>query len=91
VRLTYTVTTWEQDGCEYEIQANSHEEAASECVRLNYANLDYPEQVDVYVRLEGMDLPTAKFVVYAVPDVVFHARSRPIEGAATLSESKGDE
>ena len=84
----YTVTTWDQDGCEYEIKAHSHDEAASECVRLNYTNLDYPEEIDVYVRLEGSDLPSSKFVVYALPRVVFQA----VPAASDVAtESMGDE
>lgn len=74
----YTVTTWDQDGCEYEVEADSHEEAATECVRLNFANLDYPESIDVFVH-KSLELPK-KFLVYTVPDVVFRASPRPIGG-----------
>lgn len=55
------------------VKANTLEEAATEYVRLNLANLGYPDEVDLFVKRDGVKAPPVKFIVYATQEVRFTA------------------
>lgn len=61
-------------------EAFGYEDAAQEYVRLNFANLDYPDEVVVFVKDKKTTLPPVKFTVASVKEVSFHAYREPQPG-----------
>lgn len=56
-----------------EVEATSLEDAAERYVEYNYANLDYPDEVEVFVKRKGVDAAPVKHNVCAIQDVRFRA------------------
>jgi hypothetical protein len=57
-----------------EVSADSLQDAAEEYVRLNYADLDYPDETEVWVKRKGVTAGPVKHNVVAVPKVEFRAK-----------------
>jgi hypothetical protein len=55
------------------VEAGDLQGAAEEYVRLNFANLDYPDECDVFVKREGTECHPVKYTVCAMRDVRFWA------------------
>jgi len=55
------------------VEADSLKDAAEEYVRLNFANLDYPDEIEVFVKRQGVTAEPVKHRVYAIQDVRFSA------------------
>jgi hypothetical protein len=56
-------------------EAESPQEAAEEYVRLNFANLDYPEETEVWVKQAGVAVLPVKYSVATIREVRFSAKS----------------
>lgn len=56
------------------VEADDRQDAAEEYVRINYAELDYPDEIDVFVKPQGTAAVLIKFNVQAVPTVNFRAK-----------------
>ena len=57
-----------------EVEADSLQDAAEEYVRLQFANLDYPEETEVWVKRKAVGARPVKWNVATVRDVRFRAR-----------------
>ena len=58
-----------------EIEADSMIDAAEEYVRLQFANLDYPDETEVWVQRKAVSARPVKWNVATVRDVRFRARA----------------
>jgi hypothetical protein len=56
------------------VMADSLQDAAEEYVRLNFANLDYPEETEVWVKRFGVTAKPVKHNVETVREVRFRAK-----------------
>jgi len=57
-----------------EVSADSLQDAAEEYVRINFANLDYPEETEVWVKRKGVAAMPVKHNVVTVREVRFRAK-----------------
>lgn len=57
-----------------EVDADSLQDAAEEYVRLQFANLDYPEEIEVWVKRKAVSAVPVKWHVATVREVQFRAR-----------------
>lgn len=57
-----------------EVEAEGLQDAAEEYVRINYADLDYPDETEVWVKRKGVTAGPVKHNVVAVPKIEFRAK-----------------
>ena len=57
-----------------EVEADDMQDAAQEYVRLQFANLDYPDEIEVWVQRKAVDAKPVKWNVVTVREVQFRAR-----------------
>ena len=57
------------------IEAESLQDAAETYVRLNFVSLDFPDEIEVWVKQAGSTVMPVKYSVVAIREVRFSAKS----------------
>ena len=57
------------------VDAECLQEAAEEYVRINFANLDYPEETELWVKQAGFAVCSVKYSVATIREVRFSAKA----------------